>query len=396
MSDLIIRPATEADIPAIKRADERSFHARMSDTEIADTLTLLPPERFLVAVDPQDGLVGVTAAYDMAVTLPGGAALPSPGVAWVSVPATHRRRGILRALMAGQLGGFVAQGLPLAMLTASHASIYGRFGYGEATRNRCVEIDPRAELRADAPDPGGVRFAETSEVTEHAPRIHRRWAARTPGAVSRSEAWWKRFFLDREYRRGGASSMFHLVHPDGWAAYRAKWGTEGSTLSVELFAVTPEAHAALWRVLLAQELVEKISTRLTFDDPLQLMLTDPRLIRTTSVADGLWLRVLDVPAVLGARRYGCEIDVVLEVRDDFLGRGGRFRLQGGPDGASCTPTAGAAQVHVGMADLGSLVTGNVRARSLAAAARLQAEDAALARFDVAFVPEREPWHGTDF
>ncbi len=259
-------------------------------------------------------------------------------MAWVSVATTHRRRGILRALMADQHRGFLDAGMPLAMLTASHTAIYGRFGYGEATRIRWSDIDPRfAEFRADAPDPGGVRFAETSEVGEHAPDVHRRWAARTPGAVARSEAWWTRFLHDREYSRHGGSRMFHLVHADGWAWYRSRFDDSGATLRAEVYAATDEAHAALWRVLLAKELVTTVSARIALDDPLPLLLTDSRLVTTSSTADGLWVRVLDVAAVLAARRYAVEIDTVLEVRDGFLDRGGRFRLVGGPDGATCEP-----------------------------------------------------------
>jgi predicted acetyltransferase len=404
VTDLILRAATEADVPAFVKADERGFHARMSETEVADSLTVLRPEEFLLALDAADpssldgsGIVGVAAAYDMTMTLPGGAALPSRGVAWVSVPATHRRRGILRALMTEQLSRFIEAGTPLAMLTASHASIYGRFGYGEATRNRQVSIDPRfAQFRATAPDPGGVRFAETADIGDHAADVHRRWAARTPGAVSRSEAWWTRFLHDRDYSRGGGSARFHLVHPDGWVTYRSHWGSDGPTLRAEVFAATDDAHAALWRVLLSQELAKSVEARVPLDDPLPLLLTDPRLVTTTSVDDGLWLRVLDVPAVLATRRYAVEVDVVLEVRDDFLGRGGRFRLEGGPDGATCIPTAEAAQAVLDIADLGSLVTGCGRARRLAAAHRLTADPDILRRVDAAFVPEREPVHGTDF
>jgi len=397
VTDLILRPATEADVPEFVKADERGFNARMSETEIADSLAVLPYEKFLLAEDPEDGIVGVAAAYDMTMTLPGGAALPSRGVAWVSVPATHRRRGILRALMGEQLRSFVAAGTPLAMLTASHASIYGRFGYGEAARTRYAEIDPRfAEFRAGAPDPGGVRFAETAEIVAHAADVHRRWAARTPAAVSRSAEWWARFQHDREYSRGGGTAMFHLVHPDGWAVYRSRWGSEGSTLRAEVFAATDDAHAALWRVLLSQELVRTVTARIPLDDPLPLLLTDPRLVTTSSMEDGLWVRVLDVPVVLATRRYAVEIDVVLDVRDDFLGRGGRFRLQGGPDGATCIPSTDAAQATLDIADLGSLVTGCGRARRLAAAGRLTADPDVLRRVDAAFVPEREPVHGTDF
>ncbi|MDN5860840.1 MAG: GNAT family N-acetyltransferase [Pseudonocardia sp.] len=392
-----IRRATEDDLPALITTDERGFNVRMSELEIADTRTLLSPEQFLVAVDPADGIVGVTGAYDMAMTLPGGSVLPAPGVAWVSVATTHRRRGILRALMAEQHRGFLDAGLPLAMLTASHTAIYGRFGYGEATRNRWSEIDPRfAAFRADAPDPGGVRFAETADIGAHAADVHRRWAARTPAAVARSEAWWTRFLHDREYGRYGRSAMFHLAHPDGWAWYRAKFGDDGTTLHAKVYAATDDAHAALWRTLLAKDLVATVSVRIPLDDPLPLLLTDSRLVTTTATSDGLWVRVLDVPAVLSARRYAVEIDTVLDVRDGFLDRGGRFRLRGGPDGATCEPVTSGVAAQIDVADLGSLVTGHRRARTLARAGRLPGEPAAVDRIDAAFVPEREPVHGTDF
>lgn len=397
MTDLTFRRATEDDLPGVLATDERAFNFRYGEHEAAAAFTLLPPEQFVVADEAGTGIVGITGAYDMAVTLPGGAALTSPGVTWVAVTPTHRRRGILRELMAAQHRGFVDAGLGLAMLTASHASIYGRFGYGEATRNRWVKIDPRfAAFRPGAPDPGGVTFAATADVGAHAADVHRRWAARTPAAVSRSDAWWTRFLADHDYHRHGGSALFHLVHPDGWASYRSHWDSDGASLRVQVFAATNDAHAALWRVLLAQELVTSITARLPADDPLPLLLTDSRLVTTTSIADGLWLRVLDVPAVLAARRYAVEIDTVIDVRDGFLGRGGRFRLRGGPDGAQCEPVTAGADVHLDIADLGSLVTGCHRARAFAAAGRLAADPATLHRFDAAFIPDREPFHGTDF
>ena len=66
--------------------------------------------------------------------------LPVPGVTWVSVDPTVRRRGILRAMFAEQHAGFVADGAVLALLTASEGTIYGRFGYGVTTLNRSFEI----------------------------------------------------------------------------------------------------------------------------------------------------------------------------------------------------------------------------------------------------------------
>jgi predicted N-acetyltransferase YhbS len=219
----VLRRATAADLPAIAVADGRAFGVQYTPAEI-DTLIrpLLDPERFLLACDPADGtILGVTGDFPFALTLPGGTTLPAPGVTWVSVATTHRRRGILRSLLHAQHHGFVERGYPVALLTASEGGIYGRFGYGPATAHSVVRIDRRLTgFRAGVPDPGGVRQVEAAEARRLAPDVHRRWCARTPGALSRSPAWWDHLLADPEYRRRGGSALFHLLHPDGYASYR--------------------------------------------------------------------------------------------------------------------------------------------------------------------------------
>ncbi|OLT15512.1 hypothetical protein BJF78_01850 [Pseudonocardia sp. CNS-139] len=394
-----LRRATAADLPAIALADGRAFGVHYTDTDLDDIRALFEPDRYVLAEDPDHGIVGITGDFPFDVTLPGGAAVPAAGVTWVSVAVTHRRRGILRALMAEQLRAFAGAGLPVALLTASEGAIYGRFGYGVATERRDVEITRRrAALRPDAPDPGGVRQATTAEVRAVGPELHERWAARTPGALSRSDAWWDSILSDREHRRGGASALFHLVHADGYVSYRIDRSTQTCRIA-ELVTATDEAYAALWRTLLALDLSETVSWwNAAVDEPVQHLLADPRQLRTLGLFDGMWARVLDVPAVLAARRYAAELDVVLDVHDPFLDLGGRFRLTGGPDGAACTPvTGGEPAVALGIAQLGALVFGGGRAGSFARAGLVRAADPdVLRRFDAAFRTERSPVHGTEF
>jgi predicted acetyltransferase len=395
---ITLRRATAADLPAIAEADGRSFGEHYTDEHLEDIRALFDPERYVLAEDRGE-IVGVTGSYPFDVTLPGGAPLPAAGVTWVSVAVTHRRRGILRALMAEQHRGFGADGLAVSLLTASEGGIYGRFGYGIATEHRAVEIDRRrAAFRADVPDPRGVRQVGTDELRRIAPDIHRRWAARTPGALSRTDRWWDVHLADRPWHRGGATALFHLVHPDGYVSYRIDRATQTCRVA-DMAAATDEAYIALWRTLLALDLVETVSARsLAAAEPLQFLLADPRRVRTTSQYDGMWARVLDVPAALSARRYGAEIDVVLDVRDPFLDRGGRFRLRGGPDGAECAPAeSGAPVVGIEAAALGSLLLGGGHAGSLARARLLETDDpAVLRRLTAAFQGERTPQHGTEF
>ena len=400
-----IRRATVDDLPTMFTADGRAFGVDYTAADISDFRPLFEPDRFLLATDPVDGtIIGITGDFPFEVTLPGGAAVPAPGVSWVSVAVTHRRRGILRALLTDQHRGFVAAGAAVSLLTASEGGIYGRFGYGTATRHRWIEITRRqAVFRADAPNAGGVRLADTDEIRKLAPAIHQRWVAITPGALSRSDAWWDAMLADRESHRHGASPLFHLLHADGYASYRIRRTDDDSACRVrEVVAVTEEAHVALWRTLLALDLVGTVQAAQSPDDPLPDLLTDPRQVRTTGLTDGMWARILDVPAVLAARRYAVELDVLLDVRDPFLDRGGRFRLRGGPDGAECVPvdgpgSVGVPVVGVELAALGSLLFGGRRASTLARAGLIQTPDqGVLRRLDTALLADREPQHGTEF
>lgn len=391
-----LRPATVADMPAMARADGRGFGVHYSDQDIADLRLILDPERFLLACAGDD-VVGVIGDYPFRMTLPGGGQLDVPGVTWASVASTHRRRGVLRGLLRAQHQRFVDDGVAVAVLTASEGGIYGRFGYGAGTVDRRVEIDRgRARFRAGVADPGGVREVEFDEAGRRAPQVHERWRLRTPAALSRTDRWWELTLLDRwSYRRG--EDLFHLLHADGYASYRIDRDAARCTV-VDLFAATDEAHVALWRVLLGLDLVETVETyHCPVDDPLPLLLTDPRLLRTVDVRDGMWVRLLGVPAALAARRYGVEVDVVLDVGDGFLGRGGRFRLRGGPDGADCEPTSRPAQLRVDVATLGGLYLGGHRLSTAVRAGLAQLDDPALGRrLDLALLAERAPHYGTGF
>ncbi|HLU60466.1 MAG TPA: GNAT family N-acetyltransferase [Pseudonocardia sp.] len=395
---ITLRRATADDLPAIAVADGRAFGEHYTDEHLDHIRLLFDPDRYLLAEDAGE-IVGITGSYPFDVTLPGGAVLAAEGVSWVSVAVTHRRRGILRTLLAEQHRGFAADGVPLSLLTASEGGIYGRFGYGIATEHREVAIDRRrAAFRPGVPDPGGVRQVSTEEVRRIAPQLHRRWAAQTPAALSRSPRWWHVLLADREWQRGGATPLYHLVHADGYLSYRIDRATKTCRIT-DLATASDEAYIALWRTVLALDLVETISAKpLSIAEPLQHLLADPRQLRTVGLYDGMWARVLDVPAALSARRYATEIDVVFDVRDPFLASGGRYRLRGGPDGAECVPAqAGAPVVGIEVAALGSLLFGGAHAGSLARAGLLGSDDpAAVPRVDTAFRAERTPRHGTEF
>jgi predicted acetyltransferase len=146
---------------------------------------LLEPERALGAYDG-DRMVGGGAAFSFRMTVPGGAQVRLAGVTGVGVMPTHRRRGILRSLMARQLADVRANGEPLAALVASEGSIYQRFGYGLGLLLGAIDIErERAAFRTDVPPTGSIRLVDKEEARRVMPLVYEPVCAATPGFIER-------------------------------------------------------------------------------------------------------------------------------------------------------------------------------------------------------------------
>src|SRR5690606_1975335 len=88
--------------------------------------------------------------------------------------------------------------------------------------------------------------------------------------------------------------------------------------------------------------------------------------------DDLWVRVLDVPRALAARRYQGDVDVVLDVRDDLLPvNAGHWHVRGGWDAAHAERTDAPAHLALDVADLGAVYLGGTSLAALAAAGRVR-------------------------
>ncbi|HEX7133492.1 MAG TPA: GNAT family N-acetyltransferase [Iamia sp.] len=380
---------------------------------IADERMLWEPARSLGARDGDDW-VGGTGAFTMDLTLPGGAVVPAAGVTMVGVASTHRRRGILTELMRRQLDDVAAGPEPVAILTASESVIYGRFGYGLASRGVRQRLAVgHARLRPDAPVAGGrLRLMTIDEARVALPDAYERIRPGRPGWVRRSEAWWEtHVFLDRPDDRDGATALFVLAHHgdddavDGWATYRVAidWRDRlpASRLVVQDIAAVDDAvQLALWQGLIDVDLsVEVDALHVAVDDPLPWAVADPRRVRTSELTDWLWLRILDVPAALGPRRWGAAGRVVLDVVDRFRPvSGGRFAVEAGPDGdGAVSATDDPADLVLGAEELGAVALGGVAPSVLARAGRIvEVGPGALVVADALFRAERAPHCATMF
>ena len=398
-----IRPLPADQLRAYVEAVENAGGGEVEDEAWPYVERTFEPDRVLGAYDGTR-LVGGGGAYTFQLTVPGGR-VPAAGVTWVGVLPTHRRRGILRAMMATQLADVRRRGEPIAVLWASEGSIYGRFGYGLASLNGRIEIErDRAAFIAPAEPRGSMRLVTRDEALELFPRVYDQLCARTPCFFARSQTWWEAEVLSdlKVYRRGGGRK-FYVVNerdgqPVGYVMYRVvgDWGDAGtlSTLQVqELLGLDGDALRETWAYVFGHDLIKTIRARVgPPDHPLLLLVTEPRRLQLR-VGDGVWLRIVDVPAALTARRYTGTDSLVLEVSDGFMPElAGRWRLSVEEGSARVDPTTDTADLALDVTDLGAVYLGAFSFAQLARAGRTaELTSGARARADALFVSHVQPW-----
>jgi predicted acetyltransferase len=381
---LTLRSIEPGEYDRFHRFVEAVFLSTPRPEDVADELQVFESDRSSVVFDGAE-IVGSSAILTRDLTVPGGPT-PSACVTAVAVAPTHRRRGVLTEMMRTQLHGLHGEGRePLATLWASEAAIYGRFGYGMANLQAHLQADIRLlALRPDvARGPGEVRLGDPGEVRDDLVTVYERVRPERVGHFGRPDRWWNRRLYFPEHRRHGAGELRAAVHhgpdgPDAYALYAPKpgWaddGPDGGLTIRELTATTPEAHAALWELLLGIDLARTLDWNLApVDTPLLHQVTDAGRVRVTT-SHGLWVRLVDLDRALGARRYAAPVDVVFEVSDEFCPwNAGRWRLTAGPGApATCERTGSPADLALSAAELGAAYLGGTSLGALAAAGRVR-------------------------
>ncbi len=403
--DYPIRPITAAEAPEFFHSNAISFgHDPRPPEGLASTLQYADLARSISVWDEKQ-VVGTAGTWTFEMSTPGGS-VPCGGLTWVSVLPSHRRRGILTAMMRYQLDQVRDRGEPIAALWASEAIIYGRFGYGLAAEGvEQLTIDrTRTELRWAPPYSGRTRYVDRATALANWPGVWDAVRGERPGMHNRSAGWWEHRVLRDPPWPGppGFSSLFNVEYEEdgkvlGFLRYRVKEeyanGSAAGVLGVNsLFAVNDAAYSALWQHVFAVDLIETIKADWRpVDEPLYHMLADSRRLLHRP-QDTLWVRIVDVPRALEARRYAAEGELVIEVADLFTpASAGRFLLKGGPGGATCAPTTRSADLSLTINELGALYLGGTAPWPLARAGRIEGSAAAVARADAMFAWNPKPW-----
>jgi predicted acetyltransferase len=404
-----VRTITEAEVPDWCAALNTGFlnPAGAIDAE-ARRDGLMPLERTWAGFDG-GRVVSTLRSFPTTLIVPGGRAVPASAVTAVTTTATHRRRGLATRMIRNELQASVERGEIVSVLIAAEWGIYGRYGYGAATESQTLTVDAAAGRLRQRPA-GSVEFVGVDEARAAAPAVFDRQRPHQPGEIERSDRYWDLSYgLLRYPSWREPKPAFHVLARDpagaviGVARYthEAKWTQRQprGEATVDLFVTSEPAGAGLlWDHLLSTDLTTSIRAGdRSPDDPLPWLLTDARHAWPSDRGDFLWLRPLNVPALLTARTYAVAGRLVLDVVDVDGPAGGRFALDVGAAGMTCERTGHPADLTLTVSALGSVYLGGYGLRVLAAAG-LVAEHSpgAVALADLMFRGPGHPWCSTWF
>ncbi|MFD5225064.1 GNAT family N-acetyltransferase [Microbacterium sp. NPDC058342] len=387
----IVDLTDDAAAGAFVRADARGFLDEDPDAASVQRMTEAWATRRNTGVYETDASahdlpIATVNAWVTPMTVPGGE-IPLWAISSVTVAATHRRRGIARNLLEGELRAAASAGVPAAGLTASEATIYSRYGFAPAVPVARVAIDTRRAGWAAGASSGRLEYIERDIAVGELEAVHERSRPLRSGQVPGWQGRWKRAAGLGEGPDKGRDvrSVRHVDaqgRTTGILTYTLKElpGEFRSILKImQLVTETDEALRALWGFAVNHDLVNRVEADLRpVDDPIPYLVADQRAVEF-AVHDHGWLRVLDVPAVLRARRYQHASDVTLRVEDPYGFATGTWRLTVGADGtADVEPTHREPAVSMAAATFSAAYAGGVALSRLAAAGRVDGDAAAIA------------------
>jgi predicted acetyltransferase len=404
--DIEIRTIRDDERADWVRSADVAFSSIAKDDEIEAFLPTIELDRSFAAID--DGrIVGTSAAITTRMVVPGGARIPTAAVTMVGVQPTHRRRGINTAMMAALLDQAEERGEPLAALFASEGAIYGRFGYGLAALLGEFQAEAARMDFVRGYEPRGRVDLVTKE--EALPIVGDVFdASLRVGAVERNDTL-RDFFYSGMGHDERDKPWFYAIHraedgePDAYAVYTMKheWprSVPSGTIEVkECMAATPQGYADIWRFLFDVDLVATVEAwNRPSDEPLLLLVREPRRLRF-SVCDGLWVRLVDIPAALSARRYAASGRVVFELVDPFRpANEGRYELFVEDGSGTCARTGAEPDLVGSVNVLGAAYLGGTSFGQLAAAGQVEERtEGSAATADALFRWAPAPWSPWDF
>ncbi len=381
---------------------------------VASTALVMSPE-VLQGVRPEwtlcafeDGkLATAYAAWPLTMRF-NGEGISVAGVTTVGTLPIYRRRGYLRKITATHFELLHESGeQSIAILYASRAAIYQRYGYAVVSTRNSYNVEPRyLEFPLARPASGNFREVGDDEFGLLVD-LYRRFRAERIGYIHRGRAMWEAGVLASPPAGGLLSKVVYeeAGAPLGYVIYTVEslgGARPGPVLSQrltirDLVWLTTSAYRAVWNYFACMDLVTNIVwERVSSDDPLPHLLLEPRMLHITS-QDGILGRIVDVELALPKRRYHEEGTLTFEILDDLCPwNHGRWKLETSVVESSISRTSEEPQLVMPISTLAMLVFGQISATEAARMERLDVLDpSALSSWDKVMCTAYRP-HCADF
>ena len=353
---------------------------------IASTALLVSPE-LLRGVRPEwtlcafeDGKLAASyAAWPFTIRF-NGEAVSVAGVTTVGTLPIYRRRGHLRKIIATHFELLHERGeQPIAVLIASMAAIYQRYGYAVVSTQNSYNVEPRfLEFPLARPVPGAFREVGDDEFGLLVD-LYRRFRAERNGYLHRGRAMWEAGVLAPPPAGGLLSKVVYEEggKPLGYVIYAVEPSPGGvpgpgqRLIIRDLVWLSASAYQAMWNYFSRMDLVSDIVwERVPGDDPLPHLLVEPRMLSFGS-RDGMLARIVDVERALPQRRYHVEGTFTFELSDDLCPwNRGRWRLETSAGEARISRTSDDPQLAMPISTLAMLLFGQISAAEAARMGRL--------------------------
>lgn len=372
---LAFRAAQPEEMREFARVSQIAFGGSTADDAVEREMQWLARPAWTLCAFDDGAMAAKMAAFAFRMRW-GGQDIRCCGVAAVGTLPSYRRRGLLRELMGRAFAQLRESGEPVAMLWASMAAIYQRFGFGMGFTAQVYDFDPRYLRFVDPlPIPGRTRLFKASESCLAMAEVYGRFVPSRTLMLHR-EPWQWDFVV--ETPPGGPPPLV-VVYEEagealGYAVYtmtqreRERPGPRQQALVRELAWLTPAAHRALIAFFAGYDLADSIRIlRVPVDDPLFHQVQEPRLLGMR-LRDGTLVRIVDLVPALEGRGYEADGSLTLEVADELCPwNSGCWELTVEGGTGRVKPSGRAPELRLGPRALAKLATGHQSATMLARA-----------------------------
>lgn len=332
------------------------------------------------------------------------------GVTAVGTLPEFRRQGLLRRIMTQGFETMRERGQSIAILWASMAAIYQRFGYGLASTQLSYSFDPRFSGFESGPEPtGNVALMSKDDAWPIVKQLYIEYATPRNLLIHRGAVLWDvDVFRPRKkgepvyigvYRNGDGQARGHVVYQTHEHDFN-NYGPNQVLEVKDFVALDMDAYRGLWAYLRRHDLVRTISMRgvLPEDDPAPDLLLEPRMLdRRTQ--DQIWARVVDVAAALPQRPYGDRGELTFRIAHDAMcpWNEGTWLLETDGPTSEVRRIDRSPDLELSLNTLASLLVGHRSATHFARAGRLEGSSPRALRIaDALFRTEYAPFCANGF